>query len=157
MTFPVNFKGVLYHKTCNGVQCCISLDRGMTTLTCPSMRCENCDFFRSQVLMVFFYMSYLYLNKLMGYVDLLDFYENWPNIHQIWMHKNVWCYDEIGNISLVTSQSLITTKIFPIVQLRSLTHFVSLLSADWSCPIYFRVHSNMEAGNSVKKHYQCWV
>ena len=26
----------------------------------------------------FFYMSYLYLNKLMGYVDLLDFYENWP-------------------------------------------------------------------------------
>ena len=66
------------------------------------------------------------------------------------MHKNVWCYDEIGNISLVTSQSLIT-KIFPIVQLRSLTHFVSLLSAEWSCPIYFRVHSNMEAGNSVKQ------
>ena len=67
------------------------------------------------------------------------------------MHKNVWCYDEIGNISLVTSQSLITTKIFPIVQLRSLTHFVSLLSAEWSCPIYFRVHINMEAGNSVKQ------
>ena len=32
MTFPANFKGVLFHETCQGVRCCVSLVGGMTAL-----------------------------------------------------------------------------------------------------------------------------
>ena len=32
-----------------------------------------------------------------------------------------------------------------------LTHFVSLLSAEWYCSVCFKVWSNTEAGNSVKQ------
>ena len=99
----------------------------------------------------FFYMSYLYLNKLMGYVDLLDFYENWPkhssdmNAQKCVMLWWNWKYFSCNITKPDNNQNV------SYCQLRSLTHFVSLLSAEWSCPIYFRVHSNMEAGNSVKQ------
>ena len=36
------------------------------------------NLFGGQKLEVCFYARYLYLNKLIGYVDLLDFYENFP-------------------------------------------------------------------------------
>ena len=36
------------------------------------------NLFGGQKLEVCFYARYLYLNKLIGYVDLLDFYEHFP-------------------------------------------------------------------------------
>ena len=37
------------------------------------------NFFGGEKLKVCFYVSYLYLSKLIGYVDLSDFDETWPN------------------------------------------------------------------------------
>lgn len=36
------------------------------------------NFFGGQKLKVCFYLRYLYFNRLIGYVDLLDFHQNWP-------------------------------------------------------------------------------
>ena len=61
-----------------GVQFCISLVIGMTGLTHAKMRCKTVNFFGDQKLKVCFYLRYLYFNRLIGYVDLLDFHQNWP-------------------------------------------------------------------------------
>ena len=61
-----------------GVQFCISLVIGMTGLTDAKMRCKTVNFFGGQKLKVCFYLRYLYFNRLIGYVDLLDFHQNWP-------------------------------------------------------------------------------
>ena len=40
------------------------------------------------MLEVCFYASYLYLNEFTGYVDLLDFHENWPESSNLNKHEN---------------------------------------------------------------------
>ena len=46
------------------------------------------NFFRERKLEVCFYASYLYLNEFTGYVDLLDFHENWPESSNLNKHEN---------------------------------------------------------------------
>lgn len=81
MTFPANFKGAPCHETYLGVQFCFLL------VGCRIYRCENSEFLWRLKLEACDYSSYLYLNELVGYVDLLNFHENWLNVLQILTHK----------------------------------------------------------------------
>ena len=93
-----------------------------------------------------------------GYVDLLDFHENGLNVPQI-SHRSALGFNEIWNISLSIYRSLTSREIQLTIYFLSnqweyrncLTLFVSPLSAEWCCPVCFKVWSNMEASNSVKQ------
>ena len=62
----------------------------------------------------FFHASYLYLNELITFVNLLDFRENWPECSRDINAQRVWGFEEIRIIFLVTSRSVTATEIFPI-------------------------------------------
>ena len=93
---------------------------------CRIYRCENSEFLWRLKLEACDYSSYLYLNEWMGYVDLLNFHENWLNVLQILTHKILWRFNGIRNIFSVTSWNVATTEMSSIAQLqlrKSLTHF----------------------------------
>ena len=59
-------------------------------------------------------MSYLYLKELIVYVNLLDFHENWPDVHiQKFVRPEQNWYISIN------VQEVATTQIFSIVQLEN--------------------------------------
>ena len=98
-------KGVLCHKTYQGVLCCVSLVGGITALTRTLNEVRKLWFF------VFMRVT---LNKFMAFIDFLDFHNNWPECSWDINTQTLWGFEEIRNISLATSRSVTTTEIFPI-------------------------------------------
>lgn len=65
-------------------------------------------------IVIFFVFMRFTLNEFMAFVDFLDFHNNWPECSWDINIQTVWGFEEIRNISLVTSRSVTTTEIFPI-------------------------------------------
>ena len=56
---------------------------GMTASTTVKMRCENSELVWKSKTLIFFLACYLFLKKLVVYLDFSDFHENWPGACQI--------------------------------------------------------------------------
>ena len=65
-------------------------------------------------IVIFFVFMRVTLNEFMAFVAFLDFHNNWPECSWDINIQTVWGFEEIRNISLVTSRSVTTTEIFPI-------------------------------------------
>ena len=148
-SFSRKFNRLFLLQALGGSEAHASLVGGLTQLTAALMRCDKLWKLSKLKRGLYFFLDFLALSKLIGYIDLTDYYEIWPKCSLVINAKCALTCRRSANIQFTSFK--LDFLVYQSEYRKSLTLFCSLSATDWHCAACLVVLESRKAGNSVKQ------